>query len=763
MHHRNAGPLVLCFFIIFCQALGQNVITTIAGTDWLFPGNGLPAVNAPLGGPLGLDIAIDQAGNLYIADAVNEEVMRVGLDGILTVIAGNGIGGYSGDGGPAVSAGLSVPTSVAVDAAGNVYIGGTGYPGQHGGTIRKVTPDGIITTIAGDYSLEGFGGDEGPAKQALLSAVYGLALDAAGDIFVADYYNNRIRKITTDGIIHTIAGGGASRQDGVPATSAILNSPTRLALDSAGNLYITDLGDLLVPSDNLVRKVDTRGIITTAAGGGNSVMDGVPATQAVVWPEAIALDSAGNLYIADAHSVAIRTVNAQGIISTIAGSGAQGFAGDGGPALQAKFLFSVYPALAVDSAGAVLFADNGNSRVRKIAANGQINTVAGNGLFHFSGNNGPAISATLDIPSGIVGDSAGNLYFAEQVMNRIRRIAPDGTISVFAGTGARGYSGDGDPATSADLAFPAYVAIAPNSSIVPAGSLVFSDNVNCVVRAIDPNGIIRTIAGTGVCGYNGDLLPALQTNLRGPSGVAFDSAGDLLIAENTGNRIRGIPATGSDQGLVLTLAGNGTAGYTGDGRLAPNQAEVNNPNGLRAHGTGVYFCDTNNNVVRFVDFNTDIITTVAGNHTAAYTGDGGPATKASLNAPAGVNFDAAGNMYIADTNNSLIRKVDTNGIITTFAGTLTDDEGDGGSPLQSFIGGPEDLFFDATGNLIFTDGPEGRIREVLTTPPAPTFQLTPSQLAFTAAAGSQPQDQTVELASVISGSPLPSASAPPPG
>jgi len=742
---RRASLVVLCALITTAHA--QSVITTIAGTDWLFPGNGLPAINAPLSGPLSLYIAVDSNGSLYIADAGNSEVMRVGRDGILTVIAGNGISGYTGNGGLAISAALSLPISVAVDAAGNVYIGG------YGGDIRKVTSDGIIRTIAGDAFNSGFSGDGGPAVNAQLYGPYGLAVDSAGNVFIADYYNNRVRKIGTDGIIHTVAGGGSSSQDGVPGTSAQLNGPTQLAVDSAGNVFIADTGNGIV--NGRIRKLDGQGMITTVAGGGNSLSDGVPATTEALLPLAVALDAAGNLYIADDINVGIRKVNGQGVISTIAGnSGKEGFSGDGGPALQALFRFSS-PALAVDGSGSIYFADNGNSRVRKITPDGKINTVAGNGLFHFSGNNGPAASATLDFPTGIVGDQAGNIYFTEPYMNRIRRIAPDRTISVVAGTGMQGYSGDGGPATYATLALPEYLAIAPDSSIVPAGSLVFSDHLNCVIRAIDPNGIISTIAGVaGNCEFNGDLRPALQSHFFGPSGVAFDGAGDLLIAETEGQRIRGIVATGANKGLVLTLAGNGTAGYSGDGSLAANKAQINQPAGLRPHGTGVYFCDTNNNAVRFVDFNTDVITTVAGNGTADYSGDGGPATKASLHAPSGLAFDAQGNVYIADTNNSLIRKVDTNGIITTFAGTLTNNVGDGGSPLQSFIGGPEDLFFDASGNLIFTDGAENRIREVLTQPPTPTLSTNPSQLAFTAAAGSQPQNQSVSLTSVISGSPV---------
>src|SRR5271165_576394 len=764
MQHRKAFPLVICALIVLTQAPAQSVITTLAGADWLFPGNGLPAVNAPLSGATyGLDVAVDQTGNLYIADSGNFEVFRVGTDGILTVIAGSGILGATGDGGLAISAALYGPTSVAVDTAGNVYIGG------FGGDIRKVTVDGLIHTIAGNPFNPGFSGDGGPAVRAQLNGVYGLKVDSSGDIFITDTNNNRIREITPDGIIHTIAGTGTAGfgGDGGSATSAQLVGPTRLALDSAGNLYVTDGPSVVPPVHGRVRKVDSKGIITTVAGGGRSLSDNVQAVSAEIRPQAIAIDPAGNLYIADAIGFRIREVNLQGVLSTIAGgTGAflgSGFSGDGGPASQAAFSFDQGAALAFYPAGNVLFADNENSRIRKFPVNGQINTDAGNGLYHFSGNNGPAASATIDNPLGIAGDSAGNIYFAEAVTNRIRRIAPDGAISVFAGTGIRGYSGDGGPATSATLSAPYFLAIAPDSSIAPAGSLVFSERDNCVIRAIDLSGNVSTIAGTaGVCTpYNGENLPALQTNFNEPAGIAFDSAGNLFVAEIEGNRVREIFATGSNKGTVQTVAGNGSAGYSGDGGAASN-AQVYAPAGVKAHGTGLYFCEYFNHVVRFVDLSSGIITTVAGNQMAGYSGDGGQATKASLTDPAGLVFDAPGNLYIADDGDTIgvgsIRKVDSNGIITTFAGTLNPQGlGDGGSPINANLYGANDLFFDAAGDLIFTQAlvnVAGRVREILAAPPTPTFQLNPSQLAFTAAAGSQPQNQVVNLTSLLSGSPV---------
>ena len=661
-------------------------------------------------------------------------VMRVGPDGIINVIAGNGLSFPSGDGGLAVNAGLSIPVSIALDQAGNVYIG------QYAGQIRKVTPAGVITNIAGTAD-NGFSGDGGPATEAQFYAPYGLVVDAAGSIYVSDSFNQRIRKITPDGIVRTIAGGGTSSKDGIPATSAKLVQPQRIALDASGNLYISDLFDYRV------RKVDTNGIITTVAGGGDSDSDGVPATTNAIFPGGMTVDAAGNMYVVDLYTLNLRKVDTQGIISTAAGNGKAGFSGDGGAALKAAFQFSIGSAVAFDSAGNLLVSDDVNGRIRKIAPDGLVNTVAGNGLFHFSGNGGPATTATIDTPTSITGDSAGNIYFTEPLVNRVRRIAPDGTLSVVAGTGSFGYSGDGGPATGAELAVPQYLTIAPN------GDLVFSDSINCVIRAIDKAGIISTIAGSGRCGFTGDLQSTANSRFNGPEGIDYDAAGDLLIADTSNNRIRGIVAQGAQAGNVVTIAGDGTAGYSGDGGTAPNKARVNQPSGLRAHGNGVYFCDTLNNVVRFVDFTTAVITTVAGNGNPGYSGDGGPATKASLKTPSDIVFDTQGNMYISDTGNSLIRKVDTTGIITTIAGTYgTSDIGDGLSPLNAFIGGPSGLYIRSTGELLFTDVYYHRVREILNA--RPSFQANPGNLAFTAPAGSTALDQNINVTSSVTGIPF---------
>jgi sugar lactone lactonase YvrE len=341
--------------------------------------------------------------------------------GIITTVAGNGTNGFSGDGGPAISAQLKGPRGIAVDLAGNLFIADT-----YNGRIRKVTSDGVITTVAGIGTSSGSSGDGGPATSAQIGQPSGTAVDSAGNLFITD--SDRIRKVTIDKIIHTVAGNGSSGSsgDGGPATSARLYGPYGIAVDSAGNLFIADT------YNNRIRKVTTGGIISTVAGNGSSGFsgDGGPATSAQLnIPWNVAVDSAGNLFIADRDNHRIRKVTPDGIIRTAAGIGTAGFSGDGGPASSAQ-LDSPLGA-AADSAGNLFIADTFNSCIRKVTPDGIISTVAGNGSSGFSGDGGPATSANLSWPSGIAVDSAGNLLIVDTNNHRIRKVTLGNSSNLF--------------------------------------------------------------------------------------------------------------------------------------------------------------------------------------------------------------------------------------------------------------------------------------------------------------------------------------------
>ena len=542
--------------------------------------------------------------------------------GLLTLVAGNGTTGFSGDNGPATSAQLNRPGGVAVDSAGNLYIAD-----QFNSRIRKVS-NGVITTVAGNGTRD-FSGDNGPATSAQLNFPNGVAVDSAGNLYIADSYNDRIRKVS-NGAISTVAGGGSSIDDNVPATSAQLYQPLGVAVDPAGNLYIADT------YSHHIRKV-SNGAISTVAGsalrgfGG----DNGPATSAgLYYPQGVAVDSAGGLYIADSADRRIRKV-LNGVITTVAGGGVS--IGDNGPAASAQ-LNGPY-GVAMDSAGNLYIADYGNNRIRKVS-NGVITTVAGNGTPGFSGDNGPATSAQLNYPNGVAVDSAGNLYVADFGNNRIRKVS-NGTITTVAGNGTGGFSGDNGPAASAQLRQPQGIAVDS------AGILYMADTYNNRIRKVS-NGAITTVAGSGTQGFSGDNGPATNAQLNLPFGVVVDSAGDLYIADLNNHRIRKV-----SNGVITTVAGNGTPGFSGDNGPATN-AQLNEPYGVAVDSAGnLYIGDSANHLVREVS--NGVITTVAGNGTFGFSGDNGPATSAQLDHPYGVAVDSAGNVYIAEQGNNRIR------------------------------------------------------------------------------------------------------------
>lgn len=330
-------------------------------------------------------------------------------------------GGYTtpDNGGPAAKASLYEPYGIVEDANGNIYFVETGRA-----VIRKVTPKGILSTVAGQYGGGGFSGDGGRAINAELNGPYGLAIDARGNLYVADYTNRRIRKISTAGIITTVAGGGnppccGHIGDGGPATAAVLGEPIGVAVDRAGNLYIADAA-------YRVRKVDTKGIITTIAGGGHGPYgggDGGPATQVVLVPSAIAVDFASNVYIVDHESNRIRKISNKGIISTVAGTGINGYSGDGGPAVNAEFFDPT--GVAVDAFGDIYIADQGNRVVRMVNVNGIITTIAGGGSNSvYDGE--AATNVWLSYPQNIAVGAGGKLYFTE---HRVYCLTPNRVAS----------------------------------------------------------------------------------------------------------------------------------------------------------------------------------------------------------------------------------------------------------------------------------------------------------------------------------------------
>ncbi len=727
MHKPKVSAPLLAWLAFVVPGIAQ-IITTVAGTTFTFPSTPRPAVTAPLGSGAGL--AIDSQLNVYVADYDNNLVVRIAPNGALSVVAGNGSQGFSGDGGSATNASLYSPTCVAIDSSDNLYIADS-----YNNRIRKVS-NGIITTVAGNGAI-GFFGDGGKATNAGMFRPGGVAVDSAGTLFISDTYNNRIRKVS-NGIITTIAGNGINgpSPDGSPATSLSLSFPKGIAIDRAGNVYFAEF------FARRIRKLsgDT---ITTIAGNTSPGFsgDGGPATLATLRePIGIAIDSNGAVYFSDSSNDRVRKVSG-GIITTVVGNGATGFSGDGGPATSASLAFP--EGVAVDPTGNIYIGDAQNQRIRMVSK-GIITTIGGNGQFKFSGDGGPAVSASVQSPASVAVDSAGNLYIADTGNNRIRKVS-SGIISTVAGSVA-GFAGDGSLATSAALYGPHGVAV--DSS----GNVYVADTYNSRVRKIS-NGIITTIAGTGTPGSSGDGGLATNAQLTSPVSVAVDSTGNIFISDSDENRIRKV-----SNGIISTVAGNGTAGYSGDNGPATSAA-LNHPNGIAVDSDGaLYISDVSNNRVRKV-MNGNI-TTVAGNGDFGSSGNGGLASNAAV-VPAGVAVDNSGSIYIFDIRNSLIRRV-SGGIITTFAGTgRSGFSGDGGPATSATFGAYSDqltfslmsgLAVDSSHNLYIVDRGNERIRKVLANSASVGYQATSTELQFVGSAGGElPSPQSVSLSSTVAG------------
>ncbi|MGJ5814864.1 DUF3472 domain-containing protein [Paludibaculum fermentans] len=674
------------------QISNRVQLPVTSGLITTLAGSELPATQAPAVDtsiPLSTGIASDSVGNVYFASQQLHSVFRLSTEGILTRVAGKGEPGFSGDGGSALSAQLNQPQGVALDAAGNLFIADVANQ-----RIRKVNPEGIIATVAGNGSCC-YSGDNGPATIAQLGSPQGVAVDGDNNLFIADSGGARVRKVGPSGIITTFAGSGTAGYsgDGGPAVKAQLSYPIAAAVNSSGELYIAD------SYNHAIRKISSDGTISTVAGTGERGYsgDGGPANRAQLnSPNGIALDHAGRLLIADTGSRLVRVVGTNGTITTVAGNGGNGNTGDGGPAASAEI--SSPSGVAVDNGGRILIVDKTNQRIRTVSG-GIIGTIAGAAFREGV----PAVFAGLNQPGAVAKDAQGNVYIADSGNHSVRKVATDGSITTLAGTGVSGYSGDGGRATNARLNQPAGVAVDSSSAVFIA------DSLNHRIRKVAADGTITTFAGTGCC-YGGDNRPAAEAQLNYPRGLFIDPSGSLFIADTGNNRIRKV----DPNGIITTVAGDGHGGAGGDGGLATS-AELRAPQAIAADSRGnLYIADTDNSLIRMVDGN-GTISLFAGS-ISGNSGDGGAATRAELGSPAGVAVDAMGNVYIADTRNGRIRMVNTSGAINTVAGNGDwgwDYSGDGGVPLNASIRNPAGLFSDTAGMLYVADQAYNNIRVLI--------------------------------------------------
>ena len=685
-----------------------------------------------------------------LKDLLSRKVARMCIHGSLlaigihllasSVVAQSTIRTYAGgeisaSGAPALTQNIVSPGSVTSDGAGGFFFASNS-------TVFRVDAGGTLTRVAGKMAA-GSSGDGGPAISAQFSDRLRLALGPNGSILIADYWDHRIRRITPDGIIRTVAGTGGtccSVGDGGPATSADVAYPRLLAVDRNGYIFTAD-------SRGNLRYVNPEGMIYTRDVGQN-------------FANGLAVDGSGDLFISLSSKHQIIRNTPTGVTTVIAGNGSQGFSGDGEPATLASL--TTPTDVVLDGSGNLFIADGGAHRVRKIDTNGIISTVAGNGTTGFSGDGGPATSAALGGSFSIAVDTTGSLIIADRDNNRVRKVDSAGTIRTVAGTG----QGDleSGPATLARLTAPTGVAVAADGSLVIADSKIYFNGTirtayGFAIRSVTPHGMIQTLhpnsdfrgtsvtsdrygnlflAGTddGDGSGNGSMLKSSPDGVvrsfgsfyffdydgfvpRGEicvAGIAVDAAGNVFVAVTNSGSIWKIAPDG-----VVTLVIGGLNSQPppslGDGGLSL-------PNGLAIDGNGnLYIADSYHHRIRKVTPDGKI-TTVAGSGVAGFGGDGGPATSAKLWYPLGVAVDIDGNLYIADSHNNRIRKVDSSGIITTFAGNGTPGfSGDEGPPTDAQLDYPAGVAVDDEGNVFIADLRNSRIRQV--TPPVPIVLPVP--------------------------------------
>jgi sugar lactone lactonase YvrE len=738
-------------------ARAQNTISTVAGGA---PPNSVSPTAAPIEGPEAM--VRDSSGNLYVVND-NGVIYKVTPGTVapssMSIYAGNNTAGFSPNGTLANASLLYEPIGAAVDANGNFY-----FSDQNNCVVREiVAASGVINTVAGTPGVCNYSGDGGQATSAELNFPQEVALDGSGNLYIADIGNSIVRRVVlATGIISTYAGTPQTAgfpTNGALANQTTLSGPIGLAVDTGGNLYIAD------ENDNIVCEVAfSSNKITIVAGTGTFgyTGDGGPATSATMRaPDGVAVDGAGNIYISDTESAVIREVfsptnlTAPNQINTIVGNGTFGYNGDG----AATSIELTNPAgLFVDPAsGNLWIADYWSNRVRMYNATAKtVTTVVGSGEV---GDTGPAASASLYYPRNPALDSSGNLYLVDAQNDRILEVTNQ-TITAVVGTGIPCAQpafpcGDGGPAASAQLFQPRTV------TVEPGGELIVSDDGDNRIREVDGStGNISTIVGSGnLCAAPfsscGDGGPALSASLNDARGAVLDAAGNLYFVDAQDNRVREVDTTGT----ITTVAGDGPAGnapvgcvaggnLSGDGGPAVN-ATLDCPLGLDIDANGnLYVADTDNNVIRKIDTGTPrIITTIAGTGAAGHTGDGGLATSATLRSPDRVSVNGAGNFFISDSGNNVIRRVDgTSKIITAFAGNGTFAfAGDGGPALSASFATPVGVVVTAQGNMYVGDVFNNRIRKVLLNP---NIALSSTTTAF----ANQPINATATLPVTLSNS-----------
>jgi len=728
-----------------------------------FAGNGAPAgfADAQQGAAQfnsNCHIARDAAGNIYVADRLNHRIRRITSAGVVTTFAGSGTAGSMN--GIGAAAEFNLPQAVALNAAGTIL-----YVGEEGGhRIRQINlATASVTTLAGSGVL---GWNDATGTAAQFNAPIGLWVQASGDILVADSQNHRIRRVTTGGIVTTIAGSGTAGFADGSAASAQFNTPRGVSADAAGNVFVAD------HINHSIRKITPSGVVTTLAGSGVAGgVDGVGTAAQLNTPVQMWHDAVENIYVAEQSGHIIRVISPYGVVTRVAGTGAAahidgttltgqfnlptGILGNpitgelfvSGNRLIRKIVLPAptvtsfnattgYPGLGVIITGTNLatvtqvqfggvvspsFTVLSNTQIVAAVPTGgasgnvQVTNPGGTAslggftftatipqVSAFTGNAAPAGFADgtqgavrFNTPVGLAFNGIGEMFIGDQNNHRIRKITAAGVVTTFAGNGTSGWA-DG---TGAAAQFNSPSGIATDA----ANNVYVADFLNHRIRAITPSGVVTTLAGSGVAGFNDATGLAAQFN--GPGGVAV-SGGNLYVSDNSGHRIRRIVIA---TGVVTTLAGSGTAGFADGTGVA---AQFSSPQGLATDAAGnVYVADHINQRIRKIT-PAGVVTTLAGSGAGGFADGTGAA--AQFQAPLGVGVDAAGNVYVADAFNARVRLVSPLGVVTTLAGSGTIGFVDGALASGQFGNGLMGIALNATNSLFVSDRTNNAIRRVTT-------------------------------------------------
>ena len=611
----------------------------------------------PLDSPY--DVAVDGEGNVYIAESSNYVVRKLSVSGELTVLAGE-IGRRGSADGVGAAARFGFMDQIVVAPDGTLFL----TDGNE--TIRKITPDGVVTTFAGQAGSSGSA--DGVGSAARFNEPTGMALDRSGNLYVADTYNHTIRKITPAGVVTTLAGtpGGEGGADGT-GSAARFSFPRGIAIDVSGNLYVAD------PGNEEIRRVTPSGVVTTFAGSLEGSVDGRGTAARFNAPVDIVVDRSGVFYVADKDNNTIRRITASGDVTTFAGSAGAAGALDG---VGTSARFNDPWGIGIDLVGNVYVADRGNDAIRRITPQGLVTTLGTLALREGTAD-GPALNARFKGPRGVAVDRLGNVFVADTENHTIRKISASGEVTTFAGSaGLTGSTNGTGPA--ARFYYPEDVAIDTN------GTLYVADNLNHSIRKITPDGVVSTYAGSGFAGSNDGT--GTSARFRFPTGVAVDALGNVYVADEGNELVRKISLTRE----VTTIA-----------RGFDNPADV----AVDAAGN-VYVADSFDDVIRKVSPAGEV-TTFAGTIDQAGSADGTGAAARFL-APYRLAIDEAGTLYVTDGDR--IRKITPAGVVTSIAGQYNLEGNQDGAGISALFRNPYGIAVDASGQLFIADRDNHSIR-----------------------------------------------------